>query len=332
MTVETTVEKRSLFKKRENILPFEYPELLDFMNAINESFWIVNEFNYTGDIQNFHVDCTPHERTVISRAMLAISQVEVTVKRFWTDLYCYFPKEEIDLVGTAIGANEGRHFETYRKLLELLGMNNVFTTIRDTPALQKRVEYMGRFMRDKNKDRKSYVMSLVLFSLFIEHISLFSQFVTMMSFNKERNYFKGMANAISATSMEEELHGRLGLTLYNILREENPELFTDELYQELKVLAAEAFEAEMEIVDWIFDGKDLEFLSVETVKNYIRKRYNNAMTELGLEEPHIVIDELYEKVRWFDVEILASKENDFFNKRSTDYSKKTKAITADDLF
>ena len=53
---------------------------------------------------------------------------------------------------------------------------------------------------------------------------------------------------------------------------------------------------------------------------------------LGLEPPHDIDPELLKETEWFDIEILSTKETDFFNKRSTDYSKKMKQITADDLF
>jgi ribonucleoside-diphosphate reductase beta chain len=39
-----------------------------------------------------------------------------------------------------------------------------------------------------------------------------------------------------------------------------------------------------------------------------------------------------EKTLWFDVEILSTKEDDFFYKKSTSYNKKQKSITEDDLF
>jgi ribonucleoside-diphosphate reductase beta chain len=39
-----------------------------------------------------------------------------------------------------------------------------------------------------------------------------------------------------------------------------------------------------------------------------------------------------EKTLWFDVEILSTKEDDFFYKKSTAYNKKQKSITEDDLF
>lgn len=37
-----------------------------------------------------------------------------------------------------------------------------------------------------------------------KHVSLFSQFLVIMSFNKHRDLFKGISNAVEATSKEEQ--------------------------------------------------------------------------------------------------------------------------------
>jgi ribonucleoside-diphosphate reductase beta chain len=45
-----------------------------------------------------------------------------------------------------------------------------------------------------------------------------------------------------------------------------------------------------------------------------------------------VDSELLKCTEWFDIEILGTKEGDFFYKKSVDYNKKSKSITEDDLF
>jgi len=72
--------KLDIFKKRINLKPYEYPELLEYTDAIRHSYWIHTEFNFTSDIQDFKVGMNDHEREAISRTMLAISQIEVAVK------------------------------------------------------------------------------------------------------------------------------------------------------------------------------------------------------------------------------------------------------------
>lgn len=86
-------EKRSqarrpdIFKFRLNLKPYEYPELAKYKESIQHSYWLHTEFNYTSDIQDFMVNVSEGERSVIKNAMLAIAQVEVAVKTFWGDLY-----------------------------------------------------------------------------------------------------------------------------------------------------------------------------------------------------------------------------------------------------
>lgn len=323
---------RSLFVKRLEIKPYEYPELLEFKDAIRHSYWLHTEFNFSSDIQDYKTVINDVERSALTHAMLAISQVEVNVKRFWGDLYRYFPKPEIDDVGGTFAESEIRHKDAYSFLLEKLGMNELFANIRDNPAMMGRIDYIENFMRGKDQDQQQFVLSLIMFSLFVEHISLFGQFLVMMSFNKHRNLFKGISNVVEATSKEEEIHGRFGIMLYQILKRENPDLFDDTFYSHLQQLATDALNAEKKILDWIFEAGDLSFLSRRTVENYIVHRYNNSLEILDLARIYPVDEELLKETEWFDVEILSSKEHDFFYKRSTDYSKKTKQITEDDLF
>ena len=92
----------NIFKKRENILPYEYPQLLDYKDAIRHSYWIDTEYNFTEDISDFKTKITDEEKEVIKRTMLAIAQIEVKVKTFWGDCFKRMPIAEIgDVKGMA---------------------------------------------------------------------------------------------------------------------------------------------------------------------------------------------------------------------------------------
>ena len=154
---------------------------------------------------------------------LAISQVEVSVKTFWAKLYDRLPKPELANVGMTFAESEVRHSDAYSHLLELLGLNSIFEEIEEIPALNQRVDYLNSHIHysETGSDR-DYAISVLLFSAFIEHVSLFSQFLLIMSFNKHKNLFSGISNVIEATSKEEQLHGEFGIDLINTIREENP--------------------------------------------------------------------------------------------------------------
>lgn len=325
--------EKNIFKRRINIKPYEYPELLEYKDAIRHSYWIHTEYNLTSDIQNYKTDLTPEEQEVVKRTMLAISQIEVNVKRFWGDLYRFIPKPEIDDVGGTFAESEIRHKDAYSFLLEKLGLNEEFETIQKIPEIMRRIEYLEEFQKNKATDRKGFIAALILFSLFVEHISLFGQFLILMSFNKEKNLFKGLSNIVEATSKEEEIHGKFGIALYQIIKKENPELFTDDFHQELLNLTLKAQKAEIGILDWIYQKGDLNFIPKEYVRNYINNRFNNSLRTLGFEEVPFEIDEdILKRTKWFDIEVISTKETDFFNKREISYSKRLQDFSKDSLF
>ena len=327
------MKKKNIFEGRVNILPYEYPSLLKYKDAIRHSYWIDTEYNFTTDINDFKVNVSDVERDIIKKTMLAISQIEVNVKTFWADMYKRMPITEIGDVGMTFAESEVRHKDAYARLLRILGLEDEFRTVVQIPAIRDRISYLSKYLDGtRSRDDKMFTKSVLLFSLFIEHVSLFSQFLIMMSFNKEKNIFKGISNVVEATSKEEDIHGNFGVEIINIIKEENPEWFDESFNSLIYSACNKAFVAECKILDWIFENGELEFLPKETIKHFIMNRFNNSLNKIGMDSIFEVDTTLLERVHWFDFEITSSKEGDFFYKRLVDYTKKEKSITEDDLF
>jgi ribonucleoside-diphosphate reductase beta chain len=325
--------KRDIFKKRLHLKPYEYPELYEYVDAVRHSYWIHTEFNFVGDIQNFKVNVTPEERNVIKNSMLAIAQIEVAVKTFWGDIYKKLPKPEIGAVGATFAESEVRHTDAYAHLLEILGLNESFKTINQVPALMKRVQYLDKSLATaRSEDNREYSQSILLFSLFIEHVSLFSQFLIIMSFNKHKNLFKGISNAVEATSKEEQIHGLFGIDIINLIKEEHPEWFDETFTEGVVTLCQEAFESEEQVVEWIFEAGELEFMSKAVVVEFIKERFNRSLQSIGIRKIFTTDEALLKESEWFYDEVIATKHGDFFNKKSINYNKKGKSITSEDLF
>ncbi|MFW6210114.1 MAG: ribonucleotide-diphosphate reductase subunit beta [Patescibacteria group bacterium] len=327
------LRERDIFTKRVNLKPYEYPELYEYVDAVRHSYWVHTEFNFTGDVQNFHVDVNEVERNAIKNTMLAIAQIEVAVKTFWGDVGKKLPKPEVSAVGATFAESEVRHTDAYAHLLEILGLNEEFSKIQDIPVIQKRMDYLGRVNElARTSDDQEYVHAIMLFSLFVEHVSLFSQFLIMMSFNKHKNVFKGISNAVEATSKEENLHGLFGIDLINIIQREHPEWFGEETKAAIIAACEEAYEAEAAVVDWIFEAGELDFLPAQNIKEFIKHRFNNSLAAINLPRHFDVSEALLEETDWFDNEVIATKHVDFFDKRSINYNKRSASVTSDDLF
>jgi ribonucleoside-diphosphate reductase beta chain len=323
----------NIFQKRVNLKPYEYPELAQYVDAIRHSYWVHTEFNFTSDIQDFKVHLNEKEQTAVERAMLAISQVEIAVKTFWGDIYKKLPKPEIGGVGATFAESEVRHADAYSHLIQLLGLNREFENLLEVPAIRRRIKYLEKTIANvKSVEDQDYFESVVLFSMFVENVSLFSQFLVIMSFNKHKNVLKGISNAVEATSKEENIHAEFGFDLVNLIKKENPSWWTQDLILDLLEATKDAFEAESEIVDWIFEKGDLDFLTKEQTMEFIKHRFNLSLNAIGINSIFDVDQKLLGTTEWFDDEILTTKHTDFFHKRSINYSKKSKSITLNDLF
>ncbi len=327
------LRERDVFAKRAHLKPYEYPELYEYATAVRHSYWVHTEFNYTRDIDDFKTRVTEAERDAIKKTMLAIAQIEVAVKTFWGNLYSKLPKPEIGAVGFTFAESEVRHMDAYAHLLEILGLNDEFKKLAEVPVIKKRVEYLEKVIAfSKTSELREYSQAVLLFSLFIEHVSLFSQFLIMMSFNKHKNLFKGISNAVEATSKEEQIHGMFGIELINIIKHEHPEWFDASHRETVRTMCIEAYQAESAIIDWIFEKGELEFLPKDQIKEFIKQRLNNSLKSIGMSAVFSVDEAILEKTEWFNDEVIATKHVDFFDKRSVNYSKRQKSITSSDLF
>jgi len=322
-----------LFQKRVNLKPYQYPHLLKFKTAIRQSYWVHDEFNFEGDVQDFHVNCTDTERSVITKTMLAIAQIEVSVKTFWADIYKRLPVPEVGAVGMTFAESEVRHLDAYSHLLELLGLNDAFEQVEEIPALRDRIAYLEDTLQAADSAHKrDFALSILLFSIFIEHVSLFSQFLIMLSFDKYEKRFKGVANAVEATSKEEQIHGLFGVELIGVMREEYPEWFGTKFEAQVVDACRRAYDAEQKVLDWIFAEGELDFLPRPVVDAFLRDKFNASLDYVDVDPIFDVDDDRLAETRWFYEEILLTKGNDFFSKRGTSYSKMTQSVSGDDLF
>lgn len=331
-----TTGGRRLDVPRRELRPAEYPELLDYRDAIRHSYWLHTEYNLTEDVHDFHARVTDVERSAIKNAMLAISQVEVAVKTFWGDLHKRYPKPEIGAVGYTFAESEVRHQDAYAHLLDVLGLNGEFARL-DASPLRARLDLLDAHLARPRQAAgaeagREAALELLLFSAFTEHVSLFSQFLIMKAFDRHKNLFKGVANIVEATSKEEQLHGQFGYHLVRLLREENPGWFDADFDARVASACRDAYAAETIVLDWILEAGELDFLPREVIDAFVMQRFDAALAAVGLAPIFEPDPALVARSLWFDEEVLAGKHYDFFHKRPTAYAKKTKPITSDDLF
>lgn len=323
----------SIFDKRINYKPFEYPEIYQFTDAINKSFWVHGEIDFTADVQDFHSHLSIPEKTAIKNSLLAIAQIEVAVKSFWGNLYLHFPKPEFNGLGSTFAECEFRHSEAYSRLLEVLGYNEEFEKLVEVPVIRERIDYLTDALKDIGSDeKKNYVVALILFSILIENVSLFSQFAIILSFTRFKGYMKNVSNIIAWTSIDEQVHANAGIYLVNQIRKEFPSYFDDETIDHIRKTVRHSIEVEGRILDWIFSEGPVEIIRKEDLLNFMKFRVDDSLKKIGMAALYDITDDQYKPLAWFEEDVFANSLDDFFAKRPTEYTKHDKPITANDLF
>jgi hypothetical protein len=93
-------------------------------------------------------------------------------------------------------------------------------------------------------------------------------------------------------------------------------------------------EMEHKFIDKIFEMGDLENLKAEDLKNFILRRANEKLIEIGYEPIFEYDVESANQLEWFDHLTGGTTHTDFFSTRSTDYSKagESENWSEDELF
>jgi len=120
--------------------------------------------------------------------------------------------------------------------------------------------------------------------------------------------------------LDESLYSKMGCAFFRYLCEEFPELkeqAKDTVYEAAKLI----LELEHKFIDKMFEQGDLQNMKKEDLKNFIIKRINEKLVELGYEIAFKWDDESASNLDWFYHLTGGVTHTDFFAIRSTDYSK-----------
>lgn len=324
---------QTIFDEQISRKPNRYPWTEDFIESMHNGFWTDKEFSFKSDLHQFKTELTDQEREIIVRTLSAIGQIEVAVKTFWAKLGENLPHPALQDLGYVMANTEVIHNNAYERLLSVLDMEDIFEENLKLDWIQGRVKYLRKYTHKFYKDsKKQYLYALILFTLFVENVSLFSQFYVINWFARFKNVLKDTDQQVKYTRNEENIHALVGIKIINTIREELPELFDAELEERIAHEALEAFKSEAKIVDWMINGIDEPGLTAEVVKEFIKNRINTSMTQIGFAQPFEVDQTLVASTLWFDEELHGNNMTDFFHSRPVEYAKKNQSFNEDDLF
>ena len=328
-----------LFEERIAYKPFEYPEYYtEGWLPMQQAHWLHTEISMQGDVKDWNEHLSPSEKNLVGNILLGFSQTECAVQDYWSTFVTrWFPKHEIKQMAVTFGASETVHAVAYSYLNETLGLED-FEAFLHEPTIANKFELLTETTNDwthedlaTNAEARAEVgRSLAIFSAFAEGVALFSSFAVLYSFQM-RNLLKGIGQQMKWSIRDESLHSKMGCQLFRQMCEEYPEL-NAEAKETIEEAAKLIVEMEHKFIDKMFEMGDLENIKADDLKEFIKKRANNKLVELGYEDIFEYNKDKAAELEWFDHLSGGVTHTDFFATRPTDYSKANEGEDWGDLF
>ena len=320
-----------LFDERIPYKPFEYPEYYtEGWLKQAQAFWLHTEIPMSGDVKDWNEKLTDSEKNLVGNILLGFAQTECAVSDYWTQkVVSWFPKHEIRQMAMMFGSQETIHAVAYSYLNETLGLENFEAFLQDEATMER----FDNLVSYEGTDKIGIAKSLAIFSAFAEGVSLYSAFAVLYSFQL-RNLLKGIGQQMKWSVRDESLHSKMGCQLFRHMCQEDPKLLED--CKKDVIDAAEAMlKAEEKYIDKMFEQGDIENLKANDLKQFIRKRLNEKINELGytnIREYFEYDDKGASRLDWFYHLTGGHTHTDFFAVRPTDYSKANEGEDFEDIW
>ncbi len=309
----------SVFDTRANYKPFQYPWAFEFYKRQQQAHWLPEEVAMKEDVDDYDHKLTPAERNVVTQILKFFVQADIDVGNNYMDrLSQHFKLPEIRMMLSVFGSFEALHAHAYAFLSDSLNLDRdatFYSRFMDIKAMRDKHEFLEGIKADTPAE---IARCLAIFGGFVEGVQLFASFAILNSFPR-RNLMKGTGQIITWSIRDESLHAEAITKLFRTTIEENKRIWTDAFKKKLYDACETVVELEDAFVDACFELGDIPGLAAKDVKTYVRFMANRRLGDLGLKS-------VYKGVKtnpfpWLDSAINGVEHSNFFEQRSTGYSK-----------
>jgi len=321
--------KNSITDTRVAFKPFNYPWAYDAWLKHEQSHWLHTEVPMLEDVKDWKKNITSEEKQFLTNIFRFFTQGDIDVAGGYVNNYLpYFPQPEIRMMLMGFAAREALHIAAYSHLIETLGMpESTYNEFMEYKEMVEKHDYVMDISL-KNSTLENTATHIAVFSAFTEGMQLFSSFIMLLNFPRHGK-MKGMGQIITWSIVDETMHAESMIKLFRTFIEENKEIWNDELKGRIYTIAERMVELENKFIDLCFNRGEMQNLSADDVKGYIKYITDRRLISLGLRG---IFKVKRNPLPWVEEMINAPIHTNFFENRATDYAKGALGGTWDDVW
>ena len=315
--------------ERQSFKPFHYPWAYEAWLKHEQIHWLHTEVPMLEDVKDWKNKLTPSEKQFLTHIFRFFTQGDIDVAGGYVKNYLpYFPQPEIRMMLLGFAAREALHIAAYSHLIETLGLpDTMYNQFLEYDAMKQKHEYVLD-IANQNTTKQNTAKHIAVFSAFTEGMQLFSSFIMLLNFPRNGT-MKGMGQIVTWSIVDETMHCESMIKLFRTYIEENKEIWNDELKGELYTVATRMVELEDKFIDLAFQMGEMQRLSSDDVKQYIRYIADRRLISLGLKG---VFKVKKNPLPWVEEMVNSPVHGNFFENRVTDYAKGALSGTWDDVW
>lgn len=304
----------ALLDRSQTYKPFHYPWAVELTKKHEEIHWVEDELELSEDVQDWKTKLSEDEKEFITQILRLFTQSDVEVGGNYHDfLIPKIKNNEVRTMLSSFASREGVHQRAYALLNDTLGLpDEEYHKFLEYKEMADKIEFMSK----SDVGTQQGLALAFAQSVFNEGMSLFASFVMLMNFQRFGK-MKGMGTAVEWSIRDESLHVQGNAKVFRTMCDEHPRIVNDELKSKIYQMAKDAVALEDKFIKLAFKGNDVEGLTEEEVKKYIRHIADRRLLQLGLKPKYHVKDN---PLSWLDWVMNGASHDNFFEKRVSEYS------------
>jgi ribonucleoside-diphosphate reductase beta chain len=310
------------------LVPFKYHWAWDKYLAGCANHWMPQEISMSRDIAEWKdsTALTADERLIVKRNLgFFVTADSLAANNIVLGTYRHITAPECRQYLLRQAFEEAIHTHAYQYIVESLGLDEseIFNAYHEVPNIRAKDDFLIPFIDTltdpdfKTGTREAdqqLLRSLIVFACMMEGLFFYVGFVQILALGRQ-NKMQGAAEQYQYILRDESMHCNFGIDLINTIKLENPNLWTAEFREEIRILMQQAVELEYRYAEDTMPRGVLG-LNAGMFKEYLRFIANRRLQQIG-------IDALYEGASnpfpWMSEMIDLKKEKNFFETRVTEY-------------
>lgn len=242
--------------------PMKYPHLYQHYKDAIKNNWTVEEPNFTIDRQHLTHEISEAEHHMIKRLVAFFATGDSIVSNnLVINLYRHVNSPEARLYYSRQLFEESVHVDFYLRLLEEYVQDEAeraeaFAAIENIPSIKAKADFALRWIDHiqemdiirNDDDKRKFLLVLICFAAVIEGLFFMGAF-SYVYFLRSRGLLPGLAEGTNWVFRDETCHMNFAMDVVDVVRREQPELFTPELEAQVRQMLAEGIACELQFAD-----------------------------------------------------------------------------------